>query len=32
MENTKCAYLDEYRIIKTLGTGYSAKYFWSDPE
>lgn len=26
MENKKCSYLDEYRIVKTLGTGYSAKY------
>ena len=25
MEPAKCAYLDEYRIIKTLGAGYSAK-------
>jgi hypothetical protein len=26
MESTDSKYLDEYRIIKTLGQGYHAKY------
>lgn len=27
MEQIKSSYLDEYRIIRTLGSGYHAKYF-----
>jgi hypothetical protein len=23
----RCEYLDEYRIIRTIGTGFSAEYF-----
>lgn len=26
----KCAYLDEYKIIRTLGAGYHAEYLFND--
>lgn len=28
--NKKSAYLDEYRIIRTLGAGYHAEYYLYD--